>query len=116
MIPSIDSRGGSVLLRGWLEGAGMRAEELGKTFFRMGCRTVIRTEISRDGTLSGPDLVGLEDFLDATGLKVVAAGGVSSLRDIRELKKLEGKGLLGAITGKAIYDGTLELAEAIRIA
>lgn len=115
VIPSIDSRGGAVLLRGWLEGAGMKAEELGKTFFRMGYRTVIRTEVSRDGTLSGPDLAGLEEFLDATGLKVVAAGGISSLRDIRELKKLEPKGLLGAITGKAIYDGTLDLAEALKL-
>jgi len=116
VIPSIDSRGGSVLLRGWLEGAGMKAEELGNTFFRMGCRTVICTEVGRDGTLTGPDLAGLENFLDATGLKVIAAGGVSSLRDIRELKKLEGKGLLGAVTGKAIYDGTLDLAKALKLA
>ncbi|HPJ72291.1 MAG TPA: 1-(5-phosphoribosyl)-5-[(5-phosphoribosylamino)methylideneamino]imidazole-4-carboxamide isomerase, partial [bacterium] len=105
VIPSIDSRDGEVLLQGWSERAGAGAETVGIEFRKMGYASTVLTDVSGDGTLAGPDLPGIERFLEATGLKVIAAGGVSSLEDIRNLKCLESKGLEGVITGKAIYDG-----------
>jgi len=115
VIPSIDSRGGTVLIQGWVEQAETKAVALGKDFRKMGFRAAICTDVSSDGTLSGPDLTGLEDFLDATGLKVIAAGGIATLDDLRRLQKLEAKGLGGAITGKGLYDGTLDLGEALSL-
>ena len=77
---------------------------------------MIYTDTAADGTLRGPNLSALEDFLDRTGLETIAAGGVSRREDIIRPKRLERKGLIGAITGKAIYAGTLDLKEAIQLA
>ncbi len=114
IVPSIDARGGRVMVRGWEEETELRAEDLGRDLKKIGFRLVIHTDTSADGTLAGPNLAALEEFLDRTGLAVIAAGGVSRLEDIRDLKKLERKGLAGVITGKAIYAGTLDLKAAIR--
>ena len=75
---------------------------------------IIYTDIARDGMLSGPNIPALEEVARQTGLSVIASGGVSSLQDLIELKKLEGIGVRGAIVGKALYDGRLDLAEALR--
>jgi len=114
VVPSIDARRGRVMVRGWEEETELRAEDLGRDLKKIGFRLAIHTDTSADGTLQGPNLAALEEFLDRTGLATIAAGGVSRLEDIRELKKLERKGLVGAITGKAIYAGTLDLKAAIR--
>ncbi len=114
IIPSIDAREGMVMVRGWEEETELRAEDLGRDLKKIGFKLVIHTDTSADGTLRGPSLAALEEFLDRTGLGVIAAGGVSCLEDIRNLKKLERKGLIGVITGKAIYAGTLDLKAAIR--
>lgn len=114
VVPSVDAREGMVMVRGWEEETELGAETLGRDLKKIGFELVIHTDTSADGTLRGPNLSALEDFLDATGLRVIAAGGVSSLEDIRNLKKLERKGMAGVITGKAIYAGTLDLREAIR--
>ena len=114
VVPSVDAREGMVMVSGWEEETELRAEDLGRDLKKIGFRLVIHTDTSADGTLRGPNLAALEEFLDATGLRVIAAGGVSSLEDIRRLKLLEPKGLAGAITGQAIYAGTLDLKAAIR--
>ncbi|MDP8236704.1 MAG: 1-(5-phosphoribosyl)-5-[(5-phosphoribosylamino)methylideneamino]imidazole-4-carboxamide isomerase [Candidatus Erginobacter occultus] len=114
ILPSIDVREGMVMIRGWEEETELRAEDLGRDLKKIGFKLVIHTDTSADGTLQGPNLAALEDFLDRTGLGVIAAGGVSRIEDIRDLKKLERKGLVGAITGQAIYAGTLDLRAAIR--
>jgi phosphoribosylformimino-5-aminoimidazole carboxamide ribotide isomerase len=116
ILPSIDAREGRVMVSGWEEETEMRAEDLGRDLKKIGFKLVIHTDTSADGTLQGPNLAGLEEFLDRTGLEVIAAGGISNLEDIRNLKKLERKGLVGVITGKAIYAGTLDLKAAIRAA
>ena len=114
IVPSIDARDGIVLVKGWEESTDLKAVELGITLKKIGFNLVIYTDTAVDGTLKGPNLPAIEEFIDQTGLGVIAAGGLSSLKDIINLKKLERKGLIGAITGKAIYEGTLNLMDAIR--
>ncbi len=116
ILPSIDTEEGFVVVKGWVEKTDLRAAALGNDLKKIGFNLVIHTDIKTDGTLRGPNLEKIENFLDETGLRTVAAGGISRREDIIELKKLEGKGLTGAITGKAIYSGSLDLEEAIRIA
>jgi len=116
IVPSIDARDGLVMIKGWAEGTDLRAVDLGRTLKKIGFRLVIYTDTTVDGTLRGPNLGALEDFLDQTGLETIAAGGISRREDIVQLQRLERKGLIGAITGKAIYDGTLDLKGAIQLA
>jgi phosphoribosylformimino-5-aminoimidazole carboxamide ribotide isomerase len=114
IVPSIDARDGIVLVKGWEESTDLKAIDLGITLKKIGFNLIIYTDTAVDGTLKGPNLPAIEEFLDQTGLGTIAAGGVSRLEDIVNLKRLERKGLVGTITGKAIYEGTLNLAEAIR--
>ena len=116
ILPAIDAEKGRVVVKGWVEKTDLRAEELGKDLRRIGFKLAIYTDTASDGTLSGPNLAAIEDFLDGSGLRVIAAGGIAGNKDILNLKKLERKGLIGAITGQAIYSGKLDLKEAIRIA
>jgi len=116
IVPSIDARDGIVLVKGWEESTDLKAIDLGNTLKKIGFKMVIYTDTAVDGTLNGPNLPVIEEFLDRTGLRAIAAGGVSRLEDIANLKRLERKGLVGAITGKAIYERTLSLPEAIRTA
>ena len=116
IVPSIDARDGRVMIKGWEEGTDFRAVDLGRILKKIGFKLVIYTDTDVDGTLRGPNLTALEDFLDQTGLEIIAAGGISRREDIIQLKRLERKGLSGAITGKAIYAGTLDLKEAIKLA
>jgi len=116
IVPSIDARNGIVLVKGWEESTDLKAIDLGNTLKKIGFKLVIYTDTAVDGTLNGPNLPVIEEFLDRTGLRAIAAGGVSRLDDIANLKRLERKGLVGAITGKAIYERTLSLPEAIRTA
>jgi len=116
IVPSIDARDGRVMIKGWAEGTDLRAAELGRILKKIGFKMVIYTDTAVDGTLRGPNLTALEEFLDQTGLEMIAAGGISRREDIIQLKRLERKGLTGAITGKAIYAGTLDLKEAIQLA
>jgi phosphoribosylformimino-5-aminoimidazole carboxamide ribotide isomerase len=116
IVPSIDARDGIVLVKGWEESTDLKAVDLGNTLKKIGFNLVIYTDTAVDGTLKGPNLPVIEEFLAQTGLGAIVAGGVSRLEDIVNLKRLERKGLVGAITGKAIYEGALSLPEAIRAA
>ncbi len=78
-----------------------------------GASAVIVTDISRDGRLAGPDVAGLSDLVASTGAPVIASGGVSSLDDVRALGAIPG--LIGVIAGKAIYEGCLDVAEAVGV-
>lgn len=116
VFPSIDACDGWVMVKGWLERSDIRAVKLGRDMSAIGFRRVIYTDTKVDGTLRGPNFPEIEAFLSETGLETTVAGGISSLEDIIRLKKLERKGLSGVVAGKALYDGKLNLAEAIRIA
>jgi len=111
-IVSIDSKDGIVMLQGWTKASGIRAVELAKKVEQLGAFAVIHTDISVDGTLGGPNFAGLDDFLNSVNIAVIAAGGISSVDDIKRLCALNKKNLYGVIVGKALYEGTLDLKEA----
>ena len=113
IIVSIDARNGQVATRGWLEGTGLKAVDLGKDMVKLGVRRFIYTDISRDGTLVGPNYEAIAGMVEATGMPVIAAGGVSSVSHLKELRKT---GVEGAIIGRALYTGDIDLKEALRAA
>jgi len=114
----IDGKDGYVATRGWQVATELKVAELASRFESSGAETAIVTEIQRDGTLEGPDLQGLSEMLAETSLPIIASGGLSSLQDLKDLIQLEnaGRQLSGVITGKALYEGKMELPEALNIA
>ncbi len=106
----IDARNRMVSADGWLEDSGVDFITLAREMEQIGVKTLIFTDISKDGTLSGPNLEQLAEIAGAVSCQIVASGGVATLQDIQNLKAL---GLYGAICGKSIYKGTLDLKAAI---
>lgn len=111
----LDARGGEVAVRGWTESAGVSLLDAVRRFDDAGVAALIVTDISRDGTLVGPDRDGLAEVLAATAVEVVASGGVGTLQHLRALSALEagGRRLSGAIVGKALYEGSFTIDEAL---
>jgi phosphoribosylformimino-5-aminoimidazole carboxamide ribotide isomerase len=109
---AIDARGGQVTVAGWKEDTAVLALALGQRVEGWGVERVQYTDVSRDGTLEGPNLEAIAEMARRTGLRITAAGGVSTLDDLVRLKGLEDLGVDEAISGKALYDGRFSLAEA----
>jgi len=111
----LDARGREVAVRGWAQGSGRDLLDVAREFADVGVEALIVTEIGRDGTLKGPDLDGLGEVLDATELPVIASGGVGTLDDLIALDALRsaGRRLTGAIVGRALYEGSFTLDEAL---
>lgn len=105
---SIDARNGYVATDGWTETSAVRAIDLVKELEELGVKTIVYTDILKDGMLKGPNFMELQTINKATSMQVIASGGVSSIDDIDKLKELK---LYGAIVGKALYDGTLLFEE-----
>ena len=110
---SIDARDGNVRVSGWTEDSNIRAIELAKRLEGLGAHLVIYTDISRDGILSGPNMEATKQMLESTQLQVIASGGVSSIEDVRRLAELNNPRLEGVIIGKALYEGLIQLEEAL---
>ena len=108
-----DLRDGRVAIRGWREDSGLTAEDFLRRIEALGVRTVICTDISRDGAMRGANAELYERLQRDFGLELIASGGVSSLEDVRRLRTL---GLYGAIIGKAYYTGDIDLREAVEAA
>ena len=106
-----DVRDGEVAIRGWLELSGMTLDAFCEKYQAMGARTLICTDISRDGAMQGANWALYADLQRRYSMDIVASGGVSSMEDVRALARM---GLYGAIIGKACYTGAIDLAEAIR--
>jgi phosphoribosylformimino-5-aminoimidazole carboxamide ribotide isomerase len=111
----LDARSGEVALRGWTDGSGEGLLDVVPRFADAGIEALIVTDISRDGTFSGPDIDGLTAVLARTSLAVIASGGVGGLADLEALVALEvdGRRLVGAIVGRAIYEGRIGLGDAL---
>lgn len=109
----IDARNRMVSAEGWMADSAVDFITLARQMEEIGVSTLIFTDISRDGTLSGPNLDQLGEISAAVSCNIVASGGITNLEDIRALA---GMGLYGAICGKSLYKGTLDLGEAIRTA
>jgi len=108
----IDARDGRVAIRGWTEISELTAEELARRMVGEGVRTLIYTDVARDGMLTGPDLDGARR-LQAAGAAVIASGGISGLADLVAVRRA---GLAGAIVGRALYEGRIQLSEALEAA
>ncbi|MCB0995497.1 MAG: 1-(5-phosphoribosyl)-5-[(5-phosphoribosylamino)methylideneamino]imidazole-4-carboxamide isomerase [Acidimicrobiales bacterium] len=113
----LDVRGRDVAVHGWEQASGTDVREAVRRFEDVGADAVIVTQISQDGTLAGPDLDGLGELLGLTTLPLIASGGVGDLEHVRSLAALDvgGRRLAGAIVGRALYEGTLALADAVRV-
>ncbi len=111
----IDARDGQVAIEGWKETTGTDAVSLVRSFSHLELAAVIYTDIHRDGMQSGVNVQATRTLLEATDLPVIASGGVATLEDIEALLPLIPLGLLGVITGRAIYNGTLVLHEALAL-
>ncbi|VAX02776.1 Phosphoribosylformimino-5-aminoimidazole carboxamide ribotide isomerase [hydrothermal vent metagenome] len=114
----IDARAGMVAVEGWAETSDMTAVDLGRKFEDAGISAIIYTDIDRDGTMEGVNVAGTVDLARALSIPVIASGGVSNLDDLAKLKRAAdqaGVKLEGAISGRALYDGSLDIAEAIAL-
>jgi phosphoribosylformimino-5-aminoimidazole carboxamide ribotide isomerase len=114
IVVGIDAKDGQVAVSGWQEGTDVSAYELGLSMKNLGVKTIIFTDIARDGMLTGPNYQSLEEMLKL-GVSIIASGGVSSLDDLMRLAQLASQGLVGAIVGKALYDGRFDLQSAIAL-
>lgn len=110
----IDARDGMVAIQGWAETTDITATDLARRFEDAGVAAIIYTDIDRDGAMGGPNVAATADLARSVEIPVIASGGVSSLDDLRALKDC-GAALDGAISGRALYEGTIDLAEAIKV-
>ncbi len=116
IVLGIDAREGMVAVEGWVETSALSALEFGDSMKNIGVTTCVFTDISRDGLLNGPNLDSTRQMAEKTGLKIIASGGVSSPQNIKDLKAVEPFGVVGAIIGKALYDGKINLLQALEAA
>ncbi len=115
IVVGIDAKEGLVAVRGWAEVTEKKAIDLARDMEAFGVAAIIYTDIARDGMMQGPNLEATAALAEAISIPVIASGGVSSLEDIRNLLKIEASGVTGVITGKAIYNGALNLREAVAL-
>ena len=111
----IDAKDGRVAVNGWAESASMTADELGRRFEDAGVAAIIYTDIARDGILTGLNIPMTLALARAVTIPVIASGGLASIADIERLTQPDCADLAGAITGRALYDGRIDPAEALRL-
>ena len=115
IVVGIDAVMGMVAVSGWAEVTDLNATDLARAMGHLGAAAIIYTDIARDGMQTGVNLEATREVARAAGVPVVASGGVSTLDDIRALLPLTQDGVAGVITGRALYEGTLDLGAAIRV-
>jgi len=114
LVAGIDAKNSLVATHGWKKASSMKAMDLIGEIAGCGISEIIYTDIATDGMMTGPNLVAIGEILEnIKNISLIASGGISSLRDIEALSRFEGSGLKGCITGKAVYDGRINLHEAI---
>jgi phosphoribosylformimino-5-aminoimidazole carboxamide ribotide isomerase len=116
VVVGLDARGGRVATHGWTQLADVDAATLGKAMRESGVLRALFTDIARDGMLSGVNVEATARLASETGLRVIASGGVASLRDLRRLRAVEEQGVEGVVIGQALYTGAIDLREALQIA
>lgn len=117
VIVSVDAQGRYILTKGWQKKPkGIALSDFIRQLKRVGFKHLIYTDILKDGTLQGPNIRNIKQLLKETGLKIIASGGISSLNDVKSLKKLEKDGLEGVIIGKALYERKFTFSEALKLA
>lgn len=116
IVVGIDARDGIAAVEGWGVAGGIPAEELAFKMAQVGVQRIIYTDISRDGMLSGVNVAATAALAKAAGIPVIASGGVRDMSDMEAIKAAESGGIEGVIVGKAIYMGTLQLGDALKLA
>ena len=115
IVVGIDASNGFVAVRGWADVTEKKATEMAKEMEGFGVEAIIYTDIARDGMMQGPNLEATRALAESISIPVIASGGVSSLKDIENLMAIEASGVVGVITGKAIYTGALDLRAAVAL-
>jgi phosphoribosylformimino-5-aminoimidazole carboxamide ribotide isomerase len=115
IVVGIDARNGFVAVEGWAKTSTMKALDLALAFENAGVAAIVYTDIGRDGAMAGPNVEATVDLAFALTTPVIASGGVSSLADLKALKKHEDSGIVGVICGRALYDGRINLGEAVKV-
>jgi phosphoribosylformimino-5-aminoimidazole carboxamide ribotide isomerase len=115
IVVGIDARNGFVAVEGWAKTSTMKALDLALAFENAGVAAIVYTDIGRDGAMAGPNVEATVDLAFALTTPVIASGGVSSLSDLKALKKHEDSGIVGVICGRALYDGRINLGEAVKV-
>ena len=110
----IDARDGKVATKGWAEETNVMVTDLAKSFEDAGVAAIIYTDINRDGAMQGPNVQATADLANAVSIPVIASGGVSSIADLQALKSCDAP-LDGAISGRALYDGAIDLSQALQV-
>jgi phosphoribosylformimino-5-aminoimidazole carboxamide ribotide isomerase len=116
IIVGLDAKDGMVAINGWAEVTDQEVVELARRFEHDGVSAIVYTDIGRDGMLSGPNVEATAALANAISIPVVASGGITDIGDIRDLCGAETDNIMGAITGRAIYEGTLDFAEGQKLA
>jgi len=116
IIVGLDAKDGKVAIDGWSKLSGHDVIDLAKKFQDMGVEAIIYTDIGRDGMMTGVNIDATVKLANAISIPVIASGGITNLEDIRKLCGVSDEGIVGAITGRAIYEGTLDFAEAQKLA
>jgi phosphoribosylformimino-5-aminoimidazole carboxamide ribotide isomerase len=116
IIVGLDAKGGQVAIRGWAELTGHRVEDLARRFESVGVSAIVYTDIGRDGMLTGPNVEATHALAESVHIPIIASGGITTLDDVRALCAAASSGILGAITGRAIYEGTLDFAAGQQLA
>ncbi|MCP4666176.1 MAG: 1-(5-phosphoribosyl)-5-((5-phosphoribosylamino)methylideneamino)imidazole-4-carboxamide isomerase, partial [Deltaproteobacteria bacterium] len=114
VIIGIDAREDRVAVEGWTEDIDITPVALAKRYEASGASAIVYTDIHRDGMKKGPNVEATGALARAVGIPVIASGGISGLSDVLDILPLSEAGVIGMITGRALYDGSLDLAEAIR--
>jgi phosphoribosylformimino-5-aminoimidazole carboxamide ribotide isomerase len=112
VVIGIDAKDGMVAIEGWEKTSEFKAIEFAKKMEDLGAKTIIYTDISRDGMLNGPNLKAMEEMVKAVKIDIIASGGVGKLDDIKNLKEV---GVSGVIVGRALYTGDVDLKQAIEV-
>jgi len=116
IIVGLDAKDGFVATDGWAEASGVTAVSLAQRFENTGVSAIVYTDISRDGMMQGVNTEATAALADAVSIPVIASGGVSTIADIESLGREQSRGIEGAIVGRALYEGTIVLAEAQALA
>jgi phosphoribosylformimino-5-aminoimidazole carboxamide ribotide isomerase len=112
---AMDAKEGRVAIRGWVEVTGVIAVDLARQMEKSGISCFIYTDIARDGMMAGPNFRSIGEFAKGLSTPVLASGGVSTLADVEMLRTMENGGVCGVIIGRAMYDGSIDLSEALRL-
>lgn len=110
---SLDAKGDDVTSHGWTVGTGIPLLEAVRMFEAAGCASFIYTDVSRDGTMGGPNVEALTRLTDETDLPVVASGGISNLEDLKTVARMQSQGVAGVIVGRALYEHKFTISEAM---